>query len=181
MAIDDIVYESIRSGTGAVVIMAGSDSDRPHIDKIVKSLEKYSLPYEVRICSAHKQPEKLMEIINEYNSLEGLVVYVAVAGGTDALSGTVSYHANGLVISSPPDGTPTEPNMSCLTNPPGSSNVYCPRPENVVRAIVQVFSGDSAVLRNHLKLEREQKIKSLEKADSKLQEEYSKRMNKLFQ
>ena len=53
---------------GLVVIMAGSDSDIPHIEKIQKELEKYDIKYEVRICSAHKQPGKSEEIVKTYNN-----------------------------------------------------------------------------------------------------------------
>jgi len=129
--------KAMNSGMGYAIIMAGSDSDRDHIDKIVKSLKEYEIPHEVRICSAHKQPKRLMEIIQDYNSVKGLVAYIAVAGGTDALSGTLSYHALGPVISCPPDA----PNESCLRNPPGSSNSYIPNPKNVGRHIAQMYAG----------------------------------------
>jgi len=52
--IDEKFKETMQSKTGCAVIMAGSDSDKPHIDKVVESLDKYEIPYEVRICSAHK-------------------------------------------------------------------------------------------------------------------------------
>ena len=110
--------ECIKSKVGYAVIIAGSDSDEAHIKKITDSLNKYDIPYKVRICSAHKQQGKLTEIINAYNDIRsGSLVFIAVAGGTDALSGTLSYHSLHPVISCPPDGL----NQSCLTNPSGSS------------------------------------------------------------
>ena len=110
------------SDKGGAVIFAGSDSDAPHIDKLVKSLKDYNIPVQVRICSAHKEPERLIRLLMQYqNMVDAPLVYIAVAGGADALSGILSFHANGPVISSPPDATPDKPNMSCLANPPGSS------------------------------------------------------------
>ena len=135
--IDDDFMQTMRSNTGCAIIMAGSDSDKNHIEKITDSLNKYEIPHRVRICSAHKQPEELMGIIREYNEVGGLVAYIAVAGGIDALSGTLSYHALGPVISSPPDGL----NESCLRNPPRSSNSYIPKPSNVGRFIAQMYAG----------------------------------------
>lgn len=174
----------IESKTGCVIIMAGSESDKPHIDKIVNSLNKYGIPnetrIETRICSAHKQPAKLMEIIEGYNKIDGLVAYVAVAGGTDALSGTLSFHTYGPVISCPPDtkysgveeGKPKpikELNETCLQNPPGSSNAYISRAENVGKFIAQMFAGVNPGCRKILEEEKTKKIKSLEEADKEYQ------------
>jgi len=159
--IDEDFKRVMQSNTGCAVIMAGSDSDREHIEKITKSLGKYEIPYQVRICSAHKQAERLIELIKEYNELGGIVAYIAIAGGTDALSGTLSYHALGPVISCPPDA----PNESCLTNPPGSSNAYIVRPANVGRFIAQMFVSNNPKLKEILEQEKTKKIKSLEKAD----------------
>ena len=156
---------AMQSNKGCAVIMAGSDSDKGHIDEIIKSLQNYNIPYDVRICSAHKQPDRLMSMIREYNEVGGLVAYVAVAGGTDALSGTLSYHAFGPVISSPPNGI----NGSCLSNPPGSSNAYIERAVNVGRFIAQIYSGINPEIRDLLEKENAEKISSLEQADAKFQ------------
>jgi len=63
----------MQSNLGCAVVMAGSDSDREHIEKITKSLDKYEIPHRVRICSGHKQAKKLMGMIEEYNAVGGLV------------------------------------------------------------------------------------------------------------
>lgn len=154
--------ETLRKYTGCALIIAGSDSDRSHIEKIISALKMYEIPYEVRICSAHKSPGRLMELINEYEEQGGALVYVAVAGGTDALSGTLAFHSNHPVISCPPDGL----NHSCLTNPPGSSNATILNPENVGRFIAQVFSGTNPNLREILARSRVEKVQQLEEKDA---------------
>jgi len=154
--------EALRGNTGCALIIAGSDSDRAHIEKIVSSLKMYEIPYEVRVCSAHKSPERLMELIAEYEGRGGALVYVAVAGGTDALSGTLAFHADRPVISCPPDGA----NHSCLTNPPGSSNATILSPKNVGRFIAQVFSSANPALRKILERSRVEKIEQLDKKDA---------------
>jgi len=166
--IDEKFKETMQSKTGCAVIMAGSDSDKPHIDKVVESLDKYEIPYEVRICSAHKQPDTLMEMINEYNDVGGLVAYVAIAGGTDALSGTLSFHAMGPVISCPPDA----PNESCLTNPPGSSNTYIPEPANVGKFIAQLYAGVNPRFKELLIQFNDEKVEQLQQQDKTLRKEY---------
>ena len=160
--------ESVEKGLGAVVILAGSGSDEAHIDKLAENLKKYEIPFEVRIASAHKQSQDLANIIREYDSLKGPLAYIAVAGGTDALSGTVSFVSQRPVISCPPDNL----NMSCLTNPPGSSNAYVGRPDNAARFIAQIFSYTNPGCREVIRVEKLKKKLDLESADSKLREKY---------
>lgn len=175
--IDKKFEELVESGVGCVVIMAGSGSDdKPkkegelsHLGKIVKSLEEYGIPYNVRICSAHKQPTELEKMIDEYSDLKGPLAIVAVAGGTDALSGTASYHSVHPVISCPPD----TPNNSCLTNPPGSSNAYIARPENVGKFIAQMFSQVNPKYHDRIIELNDNKINDLQAGDKKLQAKYA--------
>jgi len=159
--IDARFKKIVRSNTGCAVILAGSDSNRPHIEKVVKALKKFAIPHRVYICSAHKQPGRLMEIVQAYNALSGSVAFVAIAGDTDALSGTVSWHAMGPVISCPPDA----PNESCLTNPVGSSNAVIERPVNAARFIAQLYAGVNPTFRERLEREMAKKIARLRKTD----------------
>jgi phosphoribosylaminoimidazole carboxylase PurE protein len=157
-----------RRGQGCAVILAGSDSDRPHIDRIVESLEEFQIPYEVRVCSAHKSPERLLELIAEYERLAAPLAYIAVAGGADALSGTLSFHALSPVISCPPDG----PNPSCLANPPGSSNATIYHPKNVGKFLAQMYAAFNSGCAERLRRVREEKIARLEAADREFRDGY---------
>ncbi len=158
---NNLVKAGIAKGYCAI-IGAGSDSDKEHIGKIVKSLEEYGIPYQVRIKSAHKQKD-VIPIVEFYNeSLEPLV-WIAVASRTDALSGTVSYHSVHPVISCSPDGI----NMSCLNNPPGSPNATIVDPKNIGKYVAQTFSWIDPKLKKKIIELNEQKNKSLEEADKK--------------
>jgi phosphoribosylaminoimidazole carboxylase PurE protein len=157
---DSDFEKSLRSNTGCAVIVAGSDSDAGHIEKLASALKMYEIPYEIRICSAHKSPERLLELIGEYEGRGGLA-WLAVAGGTDALSGTLAFHADQPVISCPPDGL----NQSCLTNPPGSSNATVLRPKNAARFIAQMFCRANPRLKELLRSSRSEKIRHLEAKD----------------
>jgi 5-(carboxyamino)imidazole ribonucleotide mutase len=152
--------DNLRSNKGGAVIVAGSDSDRSHIEKLTAALRRYEIPYQVRICSAHKDPLRLLELIQEYKGKA--LVWVAVAGGTDALSGTLAYHADQPVVSCPPNGFIE----SCLTNPPGSSNATVLSPRNVARFIAQVFSAYNSRLRELLQHDRTDKINQLQEKDA---------------
>jgi phosphoribosylcarboxyaminoimidazole (NCAIR) mutase len=137
--------DSLMQKLGGVTIITGSDSDEKHIDKIAASLMKWDIPFDVRICSAHKQPHGIMEIIeqdqDEYFQLPR--AFVTVAGGTDALSGLVAFHSLAPVVSSPPDGY----NPTCLTNPPTSSNGVFYHIDNLARFFAQAFSATNPWLR----------------------------------
>jgi phosphoribosylaminoimidazole carboxylase PurE protein len=120
------LVEGVEKKLGGVVIFAGSDSDREHIEALEKALDKYGIPYEVRIASAHKQPGVVTRLAKRYDAQPSPLVYIAVAGGTDALSGMLSFHSIRPVISCPPEYSAGRGvNQSCLTNPPGSSNAFC--------------------------------------------------------
>merc|ERR1719329_1137190 len=146
------------------VIAAGSDSDMPHLETLKKELAKFQIDSEIRICSAHKQPARLQQVISEYNKATRPVMLVGCAGGTDALSGTASYLAKFPVVSCPPDGM----NNTCLTNPPGSSNAFIVKPSNVAKFAAQVFARENKDIHDALMANTAEKICKLETADAKL-------------
>ena len=161
--------ELVRSNVGCVVVLAGSGSDESHIDKIVASLRKYGIPHEVRVASAHKQSDGLLEVVKYYDSLKGALGYCAVAGNTDALSGTVGFRSLRCTVSCPPD----HPNLSCIQNPPGSSNAYIGRPENVGRYFAQVFASHNKTYLKRLLSDIEKKRVALETDDARLRAKYA--------
>ncbi|MFC2135625.1 phosphoribosylaminoimidazolesuccinocarboxamide synthase, partial [Bacteroidota bacterium] len=149
---------------GVAVIIAGSDSDMPHIQNIKEELDKYDIPSIVRICSAHKQPARCEEIINKYNQSVEPIVFVSIAGGTDALSGVVSFHSVHPVISCPPNKEEYE---SCIKNPPGSSNSLILRPANVARHVAKILGHGWSELQGKILDNNRKKIEKLEQADDK--------------
>ncbi|MBN1836740.1 MAG: AIR carboxylase family protein [Spirochaetales bacterium] len=161
-------WDRVRTKKGCAVVVAGSDSDRGHIEAIVESLAAYRIPCEVRICSAHKTPGALLELVREYEEADGAIAFVAVAGGTDALSGSLSFLALNPVISCPPDA----PNDSCLRNPPGSSNATINDPRNVGRFIAQLYAPFNLEYRELVRQSREEKVKKLAAKDREFRESF---------
>ncbi|MEA2003706.1 MAG: AIR carboxylase family protein, partial [archaeon] len=94
------------------------------------------------------------------------ILIIAVAGGTDALSGIASFHSSNPVISCPPDKEEYE---SCLKNPPGSSNALILRPANAARFTAQYFSFINKDIRKSFEKSKLSKISSLKEADEKAQ------------
>ena len=80
-----------------VSIIAGSESDKSVYEKTEKVLKENNMPYELKILSAHRDPEKLDDYLKTCHSL----VYIAVAGLSAALPGVVASKTEKPVIGVP--------------------------------------------------------------------------------
>ncbi|MCH7567965.1 MAG: AIR carboxylase family protein [Nanoarchaeota archaeon] len=160
--------EGLQQKLGCAIIVAGSGSDKSHIEKIVDSLKEYTVPFDVRVCSVHKQLEQTRDIVEYLVSIDAPLAIVAVAGGTDGLSGTLAYQVfNHPTISCPPDGID---NRSVLTNPPGSSNSTIYKPRNVGRYVAQMFAHLNLEYARILLEKNEEKDASLGRDDREIQD-----------
>lgn len=80
-----------------VSIIAGSESDKSVYEKSEKVLKENNIPYELKILSAHRDPEKLDDYLKTCHSL----VYIAVAGLSAALPGVIASKTEKPVIGVP--------------------------------------------------------------------------------
>lgn len=72
-----------------VGIVMGSDSDLPVVKETALILEQFSIPFEMRIISAHRTPEKAAEYAKTAAG-KGLEVIIAAAGGAAHLAGVLA-------------------------------------------------------------------------------------------
>ncbi len=72
--------------TPLVGIIMGSRSDWPTLQKAAEVLDKLAVPYETRIVSAHRTPDRLYAYAKEARG-RGLQVIIAGAGGAAHLPG----------------------------------------------------------------------------------------------
>jgi 5-(carboxyamino)imidazole ribonucleotide mutase len=84
-----------------VVIIMGSESDQPWSAKIRAELDNWGLEAEEIVASAHKVPEKVFELVQNFNK-EKALVYVTIAGRSNGLSGVVAANSIHPVIACPP-------------------------------------------------------------------------------
>ena len=83
-----------------VGIVMGSDSDMPVAEKAIQRLEKYGVPYEVHIYSAHRTPEAAREF--SANAAErGFGAIIALAGKAAHLAGSLAANTVIPVIGVP--------------------------------------------------------------------------------
>ena len=79
----------------------GSKSDLAHAQAAAKTLKTLEISYQVRICSAHKATQRLLQIVQEYEQT-GPLVYITIAGRSNALSAVVDANTRYPVIACPP-------------------------------------------------------------------------------
>ena len=83
------------------VLILGSTSDEPHAKKITDKLDEYGITWEQYAASAHKQPLKVLEIL-EANKDGQDIVYITIAGRSNALSGFVAANSEFPTLGCPP-------------------------------------------------------------------------------
>ena len=82
----------------------GSDSDLPIMLPAARILDRFSVPYELTIVSAHRTPDRLIEYARSA-APRGLRVIVAGAGGAAHLPGMVAAMTALPVIGVPVKGS----------------------------------------------------------------------------
>src|SRR5256885_15341800 len=102
--------------TSQVIIIMGSKSDLSHAQSVAKTLKALEISYQMRVCSAHKATERLLEILHGYEQ-GGPLVYITIAGRSNALSAVVDANTRYPVIPCPPYSHPY-PGMDVLSSLP---------------------------------------------------------------
>lgn len=82
----------------------GSDSDFPIMEEASKVLEKFDVPHELIVASAHRSPERTRKY-TQGASKRGIKVLVAGAGGAAHLAGVVAAETTLPVIGVPIDSS----------------------------------------------------------------------------
>lgn len=72
-----------------VAVIMGSESDLVIMKNAAEVLEKLEIPYEIKVVSAHRTPERMVAYSKEAKS-RGLEVIIAGAGGAAHLPGMVA-------------------------------------------------------------------------------------------
>jgi len=87
-------------GRALVGIIMGSDTDLPVMTESAKMLEKFEIPYEIEVISAHRSPARMHEYATTAIS-RGLKTIIVAAGGAAHLAGVVAALTTLPVIAVP--------------------------------------------------------------------------------
>ncbi len=85
---------------GKAIIVMGSERDLDFSREVAKYLKLLGVNYEFRVASAHKTPLAVLDILKEFESEK--VVYVTIAGRSNALSAFMDGNTAKPVIACPP-------------------------------------------------------------------------------
>jgi 5-(carboxyamino)imidazole ribonucleotide mutase len=151
--------------TGKVTIIMGSDRDLDFSREIAKYLKLLGVEYEFRVGSAHKTPEKILAILKELEPEK--VVYVTVAGRSNALSGFVDANTAKPVIACPPytqkfSGADI---YSSLRMPSGVASLVTLEPEGAAIAAAKIFAVEDKELEQRIRDYQADKKRGIETAD----------------
>ena len=83
-----------------VSVLTGSKSDLPVMEACVDILNEMGIPNEIKVISAHRNPNKLMEYVTGLKD-NGTEVVIAGAGGAAALPGAIASWTTLPVIGVP--------------------------------------------------------------------------------
>ncbi|MBO8181571.1 MAG: 5-(carboxyamino)imidazole ribonucleotide mutase [Archaeoglobus sp.] len=140
----------------AVIIM-GSKKDMEFSRKISGYLDRFGINSELQVASAHKTPLRVLEIIKEFEGED--VVYVTVAGRSNALSGMVDANTTKPVIACPPysEKFAGMDVLSSLRMPSGVAPMVVLEAENAALAVAKIFALKDENLRKAIEEYQEEK------------------------
>jgi 5-(carboxyamino)imidazole ribonucleotide mutase len=101
-------FEELDVDAPRVGIIMGSKSDMEEMEKAGKVLEERGISYEVRVMSAHRDPDTVADYCKNAR-MRGLRVIIAGAGLAAALPGVAAAHTDLPVI-----GVPLSSRLSAL-------------------------------------------------------------------
>lgn len=150
---------------GKIIILMGSERDLEFSREIAKHAKALKLEYEFRVASAHKTPGKVLEILKEFEKEK--VVFITVAGRSNALSAFVDANSTKPVIACPPysEKFSGADIYSSLRVPSGVGSILTIEPEGAAIAATKIFAiEDNELTKQVLKYQLSKKDE-IEKAD----------------
>lgn len=104
-----------------VLILMGSDSDAPTMQKTVDVLDEFGITSHMTVASAHRSPDRVHRLVAEAKR-DGVKVFIVGAGAAAHLAGVVAAHATQPVIGVPIDSSPLkgwDALLATVQMPPG--------------------------------------------------------------
>jgi len=150
---------------GKAIIVMGSERDLDFSREIAKYLKLLGVAYGFRVASAHKTPLAVLEILKEFENEK--VVFVTIAGRSNALSAFMDGNTVKPVIACPPYSEKFGGSdiYSSLRVPSGIGSVVTIEPEGAAIATAKILALEDAELLANVKGYQDSKRKDLEKAN----------------
>jgi phosphoribosylaminoimidazole carboxylase/phosphoribosylaminoimidazole-succinocarboxamide synthase len=159
-----------KSSGGMVCIMMGSSADAAHAERIAKALSMFGVPTRRHVASAHKTPQYALGLIQQMDNMLGRVVYVTIAGRSNALSAFVDAATANPVIACPVLGSNWAGMeiLSSLHLPSGVASAVVLEPENAALAAAKILAVDDTVLFGRVLVSQYRSRSNVLEADARL-------------
>src|SRR5438270_10744848 len=147
-----------------IIINMCSKGDVTHAQASTKTLKTLEIGYEMRVCSAHKATQRLLEILQEYEQT-GPLVYITIAGRSNALSAVVDANTRYPVIACPPysDRFGGMDILSSLRLPSGIASPTILEPEGAALLAAKILAFSDTQLEQRLSAYQERFVTELAK------------------
>ncbi len=153
-----------------VIILMGSKSDLSQAQSVAKTLKTLEISYQMRVCSAHKATARLLEILREYEQQPEPLVYVTIAGRSNALSAVIDANSRFPVIACPPysDRFGGMDILSSLRLPSGIASPTILEPESAALLAAKMLALSDEQLRQRIQAYKERFVAELDEADKEV-------------
>lgn len=147
----------------------GSKADLEWANQIRKVLESFDIETITRIASAHKVPLKCYNLIKEYEKEN--VVFITIAGMSNALSGFADAQTYCPVIACPPysDKFGGGDLYSSVRMPSGVAPLTVLSPDNAALAAAKIIGLSNPKVQQLVSAYQAKKRDELEEADKSIQ------------
>src|SRR5947209_3323569 len=154
-----------------VIIIMGSKGDLSHAQAVAKSLKTLDIGYKMRVCSAHKATQRLLAMLQGYEQT-GPLVYITIAGRSNALSAVVDANTRYPVIACPPysDRFGGMDVLSSLRLPSGIASPTILKPEGAALLAARILALSEQQLMQRLLRYKERFTAELAQADEEVKQ-----------
>jgi len=152
-----------------IIIIMGSKADLAHAQAITQTLKALDISYEMRVCSAHKATRRLLEMLQEYEQ-SGPLIYITIAGRSNALSAVVDANTRFPVIACPPysDRFGGMDILSSLRLPSGIASPTILEPEGAALLAAKMLALSDTQLEQRLNAYKQRFSAELTQADEEV-------------
>ena len=150
---------------GKAVVLMGSERDLEFCREITKYLKLLGVEYEFRVASAHKTPEQVLTVLKEFEKEK--IIYITVAGRSNALSAFVDANTAKPVIACPPysEKYGGADIYSSLRLPSGIGSTVTIEPEGAAIATAKILALEDSELEKRVVYYQSAKKTAVEKAN----------------
>ena len=151
---------------GKAIVIMGSERDLEFCREIAKYLKLLGVEYAFRVASAHKTPQQVLAILKEFEKEK--IVYVTVAGRSNALTAFVDANTSKPVIACPPysEKYGGADIYSSLRVPSGIGSTVTIEPEGAAIAAAKILALEDKKLEKRLTDYQSAKKNTIEKANA---------------